>query len=252
MTLLHQSLKFGQAILLRVVVLACLGVGFAAPALAQRQSNFTVGERALLPPFCEETMGFRHGSESGQMGANAPYWFGLMGKSFVTMHHYCYGLIKQRRALAPGQTTFNRNALLEQAVNEFQYVIDNSLVNFILLPDVFVQRGDVQALLKRYLEAIESYQEAKARKPDYWRAYSRWAAALVSLNNRKSALAVLEDGMRAVPADPKLRAQYKALGGDPDKFPSTPPTPAAAPETAAAASATAPASPASAASAPNN
>lgn len=263
MTLLRQPPKHGRTALLRVVALACLSLGLVAPAMAQRQSNFTVGERALLPPFCEESMGFRSGSDVGQMGPNAPYWFGLMGKSFVTMHHYCYGLIKERRALAPGQTLFNRNALLEQAVNEYQYVIDNALANFVLLPDVFVQRGDMQALLKRYLDAIESYREARERKPDYWRAYSRWATALVALNNPKSALTVLEDGIRAVPSDPKLRAQYKALGGDPNKFPITPPKPAAAPEAAAAASAPAPAATASApapapanpppaASAPNN
>jgi hypothetical protein len=191
----------------------------AASATADRQSDFTVGERALLPPFCEETMGFRPGTDVGQMGPNAPYWFGVMGKSFVTMHHYCYALVKQQRALAPGQSAFNREALLSQAINEYQYVIDNALPNFVLLPDVFVQRGDVQALLKRYVDAIESYRSSRQRKPDYWRSYSREAAVLVGMNNGKAALAILEEGIRAVPADPRLRAQYKQLGGDPNKFP---------------------------------
>lgn len=237
MSLLCLLLQKRFIAVLRGCALAFLSLCVLAPATAGKPENMTAGEVSLLPEFCPDTMGFRPGADVGSMGPRAGYWFGLMGKSFVTMHHYCYAFIKEHRALAPGQTPVGRLGLLEGAISEYQYVIDFSAGDFVMLPDVYVRMGDTQALLKRYFKAMDSYAEAKRRKPDYWRPYSRWAEALATLNDRKSALAILEDGMRAVPADPTLRAQYKRLGGDPIKFTSSLPRPVAPPEAAAAASA---------------
>lgn len=199
-----------------------VGLWFASAAFGERLSDITIGERALLPPFCEETMGFKHGADVSTFGPNSAYWIGLMGKSFRTMHHYCFGLVRERRAFAPGKKSVDRSYAIASAIDEFNYVINNSEPGFIMLPEIFVKKADLQVMLAQYAEAIDSFRSAVAAKPDFWRAYSRWAAALDQMKSRKAALAILEDGMRAAPSEPRLRAQYKQLGGDPDKFPLAP------------------------------
>jgi tetratricopeptide (TPR) repeat protein len=237
---------------LRGLWAACLCAGFVTTSHAQRLENISSGERALLPPFCEETMGFKQGADGGTLGPNSGYWISLMGRSFRTMHHYCNGLVKERRAFAPGQKPADRTYLLGSAIDEFNYVINNSDPSFIMLPEVLTKRADIQVILARYAEAIESYRAAIASKRDYWRAYSRWAATLDQMNSRKSALGILEEGIRAIPADTRLRAQYKQLGGDLAKLPAAPvaaadkasqPAPAASTATLPASSAGEPAAP---------
>lgn len=222
-----------------------LGVTLMTPAAAQKPKDLGIGEISLLPPYCIDTMGLRPGALSGSMGPNAPHWFSVLGPSFQTMHHYCWALIGVRRAGAAGMPAIQRDALLRQAINDMMYVVNFAAPNFVLLPEILVKIGDTHVMLKRYQSAIAAYYAARERKPDYWLIYSRWASVLGVVGDRKGAMAMLEEGIRAVPTAPELRSQYKQLGGDPEKIvpsdrvqrPAEPPAaPASAPQAAEPAS----------------
>jgi tetratricopeptide (TPR) repeat protein len=235
----------------RLLMLALLAFA-ATPATAQKPDNLTAGEIALLPLYCADTMGLRPGASSDSMGPGAAQWFRLMGKAFQAMHHHCWALINEGRAMRAGVAPAQREGLLNRVVADNQFVIANAPPDFIMLPDIYTKIGDAYALLLRPAQAIEAYTEALRRKPDYWRPYSRWANLLAANRDRKGALTVLETGLRAVPPEKTLRAQYKQLGGDIDKFLRTlPPPPVAAASAPASAPdpALAPALPAAAASA---
>lgn len=228
---------------LHCVCLALLGLLLAPSTFAQKPENLSGGEVALLPTFCSDTMGLMAGSDVGAMGPSAPRWFGLMGKGFRTMHHYCWALINVNRSMMAGVTAQQREGLITHAINDYKYVIINTEPDFVMLPDVFLRIGEAQMLLKRVAPALEAYGEAVKRKPDYWRPYGRWAEAMVTVGDTKGALAILERGIRAVPPEQTLRAQYKRLGGNLDKLLLTvpprdlvPAPEAAAPPAAAAAS----------------
>ena len=138
----------------------------------------TPGEVALLPAYCMDTSSFGYDIASSNPSPRAGHWVGLMGKSFWHMHHYCYGLIKARRATLPGAGATHRKFMLETAINEFDYVIVNSPADFIMLPEVYLRRGDAELQLGKVVAARESFDLATKVKPDFAPAYSHWADEL--------------------------------------------------------------------------
>lgn len=216
--------------------------GLMAPAMAQKPHNLTGGELALLPEYCNQTMGMYPGAQPGTMGPDSKRWLTLMGRSFMAMHHYCWGLINERRAQASGTPRVRRDFLLRHAGGDYRYVLTNAEPGFRLLPEIFVKLGDIHALLGESATAIDAYQQAVLAQPSWWRPYSRWAEVAKNAGLPKMAMAQLEAGLRMQPDSPELRAQYKAYGGDADKFVRSLPKrePAAAQPADAAASAALP------------
>ena len=213
----------------------------SAPAQATGMPVLTPGEMAMLPAYCPDTQGFGYGDATFNTSPRAGHWVGLMGKSFWTMHHHCLGIYKAKLATRPGLQAQVRKGLLEGAVDEFTYVIDWSTPHFIMLPEVFRMRGDAQLKLRRLADASESYAAARRLKPDYAPAYTNWADELVRTGLKKSALTLLEDGLRVARDSKELRASYTQLGGNVEAFvKALPPAPPRA--EAASAPASAPAS----------
>jgi tetratricopeptide (TPR) repeat protein len=182
-------------------------------AAAQKPENVTDGELALLPEYCPDTQGFKYGDQS-RASPRAPYWLGLMGPSFWHHHHYCWGLLKVRRALGPGVRAELRTGGLQSAMGDFDYVVRNADPKFVMLPEIFLKMGDTYLLLGNYALAKDNYAFAARAKPDYWPAYVNWAAALERLGKKPEALTHIGVGLRLNPNEPVLRAQYTRLGGD--------------------------------------
>lgn len=204
------KIAFGGALL-------SLGLLVGSPIHAGTQT-VTAGEMSMLPAYCPDTQGFGYGDASFNTSPRAGYWVGLMGKSFWHMHHHCLGVLKARRATQPGMPGHLRKGFLESAIDEFNYVIERSTPNFIMLPEVFRMRGDAQLKLGQLSEAGDSYAVARRIKPDYAPAYINWADALVATGLKKTAMTLLEDGLRAAPESKELRASYAKIGGNPGAF----------------------------------
>jgi tetratricopeptide (TPR) repeat protein len=195
---------------------ALLSVCLALPALAcaQKPAGVSDGEIALLPEYCADTQGFKYGDASFNTSPRANYWVGLMGPSFWHHHHYCWALVKVRRALAPGVRPEQRTAGLQNAVGDYDYVVRLSDPQFVMLPEVFLKMGDAFVLLGDYARAGESFAASAKRKPDYWPAYVNWAAVLEKIGKKQEALAHIGLGLRNSPNEPVLQRHYKRLGGD--------------------------------------
>jgi tetratricopeptide (TPR) repeat protein len=175
----------------------------------------TVGELALLPEYCVDSQGFNHGDQYSQnKSPRADYWVGLMGPSFWHHHHYCWGLIKSRRAMAPGVQPELRTGGLKDANGDYDYVIRNATRDFVMLPEVMLKYGDNLVLLNSPIQALEIYAEAARRKPDYWPAYVNAAEVLEKVGKKKEALARIGEGLAFAPTSPVLQRHYTRLGGD--------------------------------------
>jgi tetratricopeptide (TPR) repeat protein len=181
----------------------------------QRPPSVTAGELALLPEYCIDTQGFDYSDQySGKKSPRADYWVGLMGQSFWHHHHYCWGLIKSRRAMAPGVRPELRTGGLKDANGDYDYVIRNATRDFVMLPEVMLKYGDNLVLLDSPIQALEVYAEAARRKPDYWPAYVNAAEALEKVGKKKEALARIGEGLAFAPTSPVLQRHYTRLGGD--------------------------------------
>ncbi len=201
------------------VALATLaGASAAAPLGPRRVPNgVSWGELSVLPEYCKDANGIVYGDKYYNASPEAGRWEALMGEDFWHVHHYCYALANLRRAeVEPNPTA--RRFMLSKVVGDYNYMIQNSSPQMILMPEIMVRMGDVQLLLGSVAQGLEAYGRAIELKPDYWPPYSRWADTLAKVNKRKDALAMLERGIQNIPGSEELKAQYKALGGNPSKL----------------------------------
>jgi tetratricopeptide (TPR) repeat protein len=121
--------------------------------------------------------------------------------------------------------------MINSAIADYYYVVNNSTPGFVLLPEIFLRIGEAHVLLNSPVAALEAFSKARDIKPDYWPAYARAADVLESVGKRTVARSLLEDGLRLMPDEPALQSAYKRLGGNPtDVSPASPaPSDSAAP-----------------------
>lgn len=207
------------------------------PVAAQAPENISAGEVALLPKYCRDTMALQTSGMDFYAAPQTHYWTGLMGKSFMHMHHYCWAIVKVRRALLPGINNMLRRSMIANAIGDHVYVIRNSPPNFVLRPEIFTKIGEAYLLLQDPGNALNAFNQAIAAKPDYAPPYDRWAEALEAAGNKKAALTFLASGLKHNPSSEILRARYQRLGGNVASLPTAPapsaPQVAAMPDAAA-------------------
>src|SRR5262245_3308068 len=159
---------------LMLLAFASFLLGMTSPTVyANSHDRPSPEEIANLPEYCKYTQLIR---ELPGGGGNSPeqteHWKGIMGDTFMAMHHHCFGLIAAQRAGGPRVTNQQRGSLLTISVNEFTYVIERAPSSFPLLPEILTRRAQSLLRLGREREAIEDLQRAWTSKPDYWRPYA--------------------------------------------------------------------------------
>ena len=201
-------------------------LAFSATALAQ-PDNITQAEIAMLPVYCPDTQTFgqggrRWGDQPYNWSPNAPKWVDMMGKGFFAMHHYCWTLIRLRRAERPGTPPVIQQGHREAALGDISFVIQNTPPDFIMLPEIYTKRGEVLLLLKRDPEANEAFATARSLKPDYWPAYFHWAEYLRQRGQKAKAKSLVEEGLSYSPGAKPLEQLLVTLGGNPAKVRAAP------------------------------
>ena len=204
---------------LRPLLLA-LTISLLPMAVRAAPEDITAGELALTPPYCHDVLDptYRIG------GPKTEYWVSRMGRGLLAVHHYCWGLINTRRALMPGVKPVIRAGLLQSVVGDYMFVIHNSPPDFVLLPEIWTRIGETQLLRSQPGAAYDAFARAREIKPDYWPAYSRWAAVLMRSGQKAEAKELVESGLRHAPDSEELREQFRKLGGDPSRIHSVPKT----------------------------
>ena len=191
--------------------LVAVALALIAPgAEAQKPPDVTDGEVALLPPYCPDTQTMSAVDPRGT--EKAARWVAVLGNAFWGLHHYCWGLIRVNRAGHAGVTPQMRRYLYESAINDYQYVLENSQPNFVLLPEIYLRIGEASMELQAYSSALEAFQRSREIKPDYWPAYVRAATVLTRLGKNADAAALLQEGLTRMPNEPALIEAYKRTG----------------------------------------
>lgn len=206
------------------------GVALAACGLARADmpNNMTAGEVALLPPYCADTFSFTQQWVQDNPTERQRYWVSFMGRTFWAVHHYCWALMNERRALAAGVTPLQREFLLTSALTDSSYVIRNATPDFVLLPEIYTKMGDFNMRMGRLPQALQLFDRAREVKPDYWPPYARLAELHESVGQKRTARKVLAEGLAQLPDEPNLLEPYKRLGGDTDQLPHVSPAASAA------------------------
>ncbi len=184
---------------------------------AAKPDNVTEAELKMLPRYCQDSMWFpeRYKTQSG-------HWVSIMGRSFAAIHHYCWALTTVSRAQRAGIPAETRFSMRTDAVNDYVYVINNATPDFVLLPEIYTKLGEVELQLRHPNKAQAAFSNARAKKPDYWPAYSQWAEYLMKIEKRSEALELVTLGLKHAPEAKVLREQYRILGGKISSLPTAP------------------------------
>lgn len=177
-----------------------------------KPQDVTEAELKLLPRYCLDTQWF-----PDRYQTRATHWKNIMGKSFNAMHHYCWGLTNMNRARKASAK--HKTGLLEDVLNDFWYVIQQSPSEFVLLPEIYTRIGEVELMIKHPNKANDAFSKARNLKPDYWPAYTHWIEFLMQTRKRAEALELARSGLMYVPDARVLREQYRLLGGNPAEIP---------------------------------
>ena len=139
------------------------------------------------------------------------------------MHHYCYALGFQSRALKSMARPTEFRSNIEQALDNFNYVLSHVSPGFYMLPEVMIEKGRTLQLAKRTTEATALFTEALILNPNLTAGYVALADQLSDTGNKSGALLVVKNGLQHVPDSRALQRRYLTLGGK-EPFPGATPT----------------------------
>jgi tetratricopeptide (TPR) repeat protein len=189
---------------------------------------FDSREVAMLPRFCLYAQDYRQRVPGGNNPEEIARWSAVMGEVFGHMHHYCYGLMNFNRATLLAREPHVRRFYLQTAIKEFDYVLERSPPNFVLLPEILTKKGEALVRQGRAPLAIEQFERAIELKPDYWAPYAYLSDVYKGTGDLQTARQVLERGLSQSPDAKGLQRRLKELEAGPAGRKGTP-TPARKP-----------------------
>lgn len=200
--------------------LLALGLSLDSAPVAAGPPEFDVvkvtpGELALLPEYCAVTQD-REGRTS-QGNARQQPWIAVMGETFWAVHHYCWGLLKAKRAEGPRVSHMLRVNLYASAIDECNYVVNNAPADFVLLPEIFLRIGQYNAAMGNFNEALDYFNRSRTAKRDYWPPYVEIAKLNMGVGLRQPAIDALADGLAVMPNEQRLLDEMKRVRSLPER-----------------------------------
>jgi len=211
------GVKFGWSRWARCV--AALWIAAASGLAASQEipgypSSVTAYDRrevAMLPSFCPYTQLFRDNVPGGNDQRMIGNLTATLGAVFNHLHHYCFGLMKMNRGVLLARDGNTRRFYLNDALIEYDYVIQRSKPDFVLLPEIHTKKGEALVHLDRGALAVFEFERAIELKPDYWPPYARLADYYKGNGERQKAREMLEAGLKAAPGTRALQRRLSEL-----------------------------------------
>lgn len=165
----------------------------------------TPAEIAVLPPFCKAKLSPDPADDAQYSSAIGPDW--------LHIHHYCYALTFTNRYYQDYADKPTQHDDLNQALNNYNYVLSHASPGFWMRPEIHTQKGRLLAAAKHYAEAVSEIEQALKGNPDYAPAYAALSDIYADLGQKSKSLATVEQGLQHVPDNNALQRHYKLLTG---------------------------------------
>ena len=173
--------------------------------------SYDTREVALLPRYCIYTQEFREKVPGGNNKAEIEKWYRLQGQTFHAMHHYCWGLMRTNRALMLTRTKEGRQRYLQEAIWDFDYVIERAPANFVLLPEILTKKGEHLIRLERGPLAEPELRRAIELKPDYWPPFVALSDYYRTRGDVSTARKILEEALSHSPNAAPVKKRLSEL-----------------------------------------
>lgn len=185
--------------------------------MAQASSNrMTKEQYELLPPYCRNQ---EHVAPLLYRPTAEGEWRRRLGRDYLHIHHYCWGLVHMLNAYKLGITSGKGRFQLEEAIDDFQFSINATLTHrenspgIALLPEMYTKMGEAQLALRDYRNAEIAFRSSRELNPSYAPPYIWWAQFLLRNGKVSEALAVAEEGKKNAPDSKSLAKLIDEIKG---------------------------------------
>ena len=170
-------------------------------ASGQSDTRYFSREEILsLPRYCQAQKFIYGGTEAPIVtDSETRHWEQVLGPGYVHFHHYCWALMKIRRA-ANASDAQTRAGLYRQAIDDLDYVQRNTTAAFPLAPEVAIRKGMTLQLVGDDGSATREFMRSIRLKSDYTPGYAALVDQYVRLGLLEEARKVLQEGLRHAPA----------------------------------------------------
>ena len=167
----------------------------------------TAAELSVLPLFCQTKL------SATSSAADHVLYSGKIGPDWLHIHHYCSALNfinRYKRSIADkGDQRF----YLESAMGEFEYIFTHASPTFWMRPEMHVQKGKLLAAAKRNVEAVNEFEQALQKNPNYVEAYAALSDLYNNTGQKSKSITAVEQALQRAPNNKSLQRQYKQLTG---------------------------------------
>lgn len=167
----------------------------------------TATELSILPPFCQTKL------SSSSSPADQILYSGKVGPDWLHIHHYCFALNFINRYKRSISNKGDQRFYLESAMGEFEYIFTHSSPTFWMRPEMHVQKGKLLAAAKRNVEAVNEFEQALQKNPNYVEAYAALSDLYNNTGQKSKSITAVEQALQRAPNHKSLQRQYKQLTG---------------------------------------
>ncbi|KVW97112.1 hypothetical protein ABW22_06385 [Thiobacillus denitrificans] len=169
-------------------------------------SKANAAEMLRMPPYCQVKW------NSPPTSPEWKSWRDQIGSNYIDLHHYCAGLNFVNRYWG-ARTPQDRGFYLQNAMNNFNYMVKAEKPDFALRAELYSHRGEVFKLMRKPGEAVKDFNHALSINPRFVKPYLQLADLNVAGKSNARAIEIVTEGLRHVPDSSALQRRYLELGG---------------------------------------
>lgn len=187
-------------------VLLGLTSGVNAAHALEAAPRPTDAEMTRLPVYCQ--VKFNAPPQSPEWKG----WRDRIGTNYIDLHHFCAGINFVNRYWG-ARNARDRGFYLQNAMNNFDYMVKAEKPDFTLSAELYSHRGEVFRLMRRPAEAVREFNRALSIDPRFVKPYLQLAELNMAGKTPARALEIITEGLRHVPDSRALQRRYLELGG---------------------------------------
>ncbi len=151
---------------------------------------------SMLPPFCRVKLKPRSDAETNSWSER----LNVRGVGYGHVHHYCAALHSLRVAneilpINPSRAQ-DKRGLYSSVLGEVKYMEEHADPNFILFPNIYATKAEALFALDRPGEAAVYLTKAINKNRAFTKAYKMLADYYIKTGNKKSAIEILQEGIK--------------------------------------------------------
>lgn len=194
---LQSSLLLGLSVLLLFLFLPLSATSYEIKNIQSKVKSGQLPKYCLCagypPPACSPENRSRYENSFGEV--------------FLHIHHYCWGLDKLNLQL---QSVKPSPFWLENAINEFDYVLSQQDPKKSMHAEIWTKKGQVFLILKKKGEAVDAFYNAIKSNKHYVPAYLYLSQLLKSTGDQTGACRILAFGTKNNPDSKQLKQMAAA------------------------------------------